>query len=61
MSSKDRLWLNGFTTASEVFARDRLAIEEIREALEGDVLLDRIWLAPWKAGFDAGVRASFGI
>src|SRR5512135_2744572 len=36
MTATDRLWLNGFTTMSEVLANDRLALEEVRQALEDD-------------------------
>ena len=60
MSSTERLWLNGFTTASEVLADDRLAIEEVRQALEDDLVSNDPWLAPWTAGLDAGIRACFG-
>jgi hypothetical protein len=60
MTATDRLWLNGFTTASEMLANDRLAIEEVREALEGTPGLDQGWLAPWHAGVEAGIRACFG-
>lgn len=60
MSSTDRLWLNGFTTMSEVLANDRLAIEEVRQVLEEDCVADQQWLAPWKAGLDAGLRACYG-
>ncbi len=60
MTSNERLWLNGFTTVSEVLAYDRLAIEEVRQALEEYLGSDEAWLAPWKAGLDAGIRASFG-
>ena len=60
MTSNEKLWLSGFTTVSEVLADDRLAIEEVRQVLEDDVSLDQPWLAPWRAGFDAGVRAGFG-
>lgn len=61
MTSTQRLWLNGFTTMSEVLANDRLAVEEVRQALENDaVLKDQDWLAPWKAGLEAGIRAGFG-
>jgi len=60
MAWKDRLWLSGFATVSEVLAYDRLAIEEVRQALEGDLVSDQLWLAPWRAGFYAGIRASFG-
>jgi hypothetical protein len=60
MTSTERLWLNGFTTMSEVLANDRLAIEEMRQALEEQAVSDQPWLAPWMAGLDAGVRACFG-
>lgn len=60
MTSNERLWLSGFTTVSEVLAYDKLAIEEVREALEGDLFSNQLWLAPWKSGFHAGIRASFG-
>lgn len=61
MTWMDRLWLNGFTTASEMLANDSLAIEEVREAFEDeDGVPNRPWLAPWMAGLDAGVRASYG-
>jgi hypothetical protein len=60
MTSTDRLWLNGFTTASEALANDRLAIEEVRQALEDEPSSDHPWLAPWKAGLEAGMRACFG-
>jgi hypothetical protein len=60
MSVRDRLWLNGFTTASELLANDRLAVEEVRQALEEESVLDQIWLAPWKDGLGAGIRACFG-
>jgi hypothetical protein len=59
MTSMDRLWLNGFTTASEALANDRLAIEEVRQALEEDPISNP-WLASWKAGLEAGMRACFG-
>ena len=62
MTGMERLWLNGFTTASEMLANDSLAIEEVRDAFEEE---DRVsthqWLAPWMEGLDAGVRASYGI
>ena len=60
MTSKERLWLSGFATVSQVLAHDRLAIEEVRELLEGELVSDQIWLAPWTAGLNAGIRASFG-
>ncbi len=60
MTATDRLWLNGFTTASEMLANDRLAIEEVRQALEDDAVPDKGWLASWWAGVEAGIRASFG-
>jgi hypothetical protein len=76
MSTTDRLWLNGFTTASELLHNDRLAIEEVREALEEDVdageswlvrpvprdrlAAEKTWMAPWRAGLQAGIRACFG-
>ena len=60
MTSTDRLWLNGFRTVSEALANDELAIEELRQELEEDPASDDAWLAPWKAGVDAGLRASFG-
>jgi hypothetical protein len=60
MSATDRLWLNGFTTVSEMLGNDRLAIEEVRQALEEDAILDQPWLTAWKAGLDAGIRACFG-
>ena len=60
MTAYDRLWLNGFRTMSEVLAEDSLAIAEVRQALEEDHASDQTWLAPWKAGLDAGIEASFG-
>jgi hypothetical protein len=60
MSARDRLWLNGFTTASEMLANDRLAIEEVRQALEEEPVLEQDWLTPWKDGLEAGIRACFG-
>jgi hypothetical protein len=60
MEHKDRLWLSGFTTVSEVLANDPLAIEEVRQALERDLDSDDAWLTPWKDGFSAGIRVSFG-
>jgi len=61
MTMTERLWLNGFTTVSEVLANNRLAIEEVLQALEEDLLIsEEAWLAPWKAGLDAGIRAGFG-
>lgn len=60
MTSTEKLWLNGFATMSEVLTNDRLAIEEVRQALEEDALSNQAWLAPWKAGLDAGIRACFG-
>jgi hypothetical protein len=60
MTATDRLWLNGFTTMSEVLANDRLAVEEVRQALEEDILSNQAWLGPWKSGLEAGIRACFG-
>ena len=60
MSVSDRLWLSGFSTVSELLSNDRLAVEEVHQALEGDAVLDERWLAPWWAGLDAGIRACFG-
>jgi len=60
MTPKERLWLNGFATVSQVLAHDRLALEEVRREMEGDPLSDSVWVAPWTAGFNAGLRASFG-
>jgi hypothetical protein len=60
MTSQERLWLNGFTTVGQALAHDRLAIEEVRQALEDDNSLDGAWLAPWRAGFEAAILVSFG-
>ncbi len=60
MTATDRLWLNGFTTASEMLANDQLAIEEVRQALDEDSVLDKGWLAAWCAGVEAGIRSCFG-
>lgn len=60
MSATDRLWLNGFTTASELLASDRLAVEEVRLVLEEESVQDKAWLAPWMEGLEAGIAASFG-
>jgi hypothetical protein len=60
MTRTERLWLNGFATMCEVLASDRLAIEEVRQALEEDPVSSQAWLAPWMAGLDAGIRACFG-
>jgi hypothetical protein len=60
MTSAERLWLSGFTTMSEVLANDRLAIEEVRQAFEEDHGQDQSWLAPWREGLDAGIKACFG-
>jgi hypothetical protein len=60
MTSQERLWLNGFATVSQVFAHDRLALEEVRQVLEGTPVTEQAWMDPWKAGFNAGIRASFG-
>ena len=55
MSSTERLWLNGFTTASEVLADDRLAIEEVRQALEDDLVSND---PGWRPGRPASTPAS---
>jgi hypothetical protein len=60
MAGKDRLWLSGFATVRQVLEHDRLGIEELLLALEGDLVSDEARLAPWKAGFNAGIRACFG-
>lgn len=60
MTATDRLWLNGFTTASEMLGNDRLAVEEVLQALEEDGARGHGWLAPWLAGLEAGIRACFG-
>jgi hypothetical protein len=60
MSASDKLWLNGFRTASELFASDRLAIEEMRQALEDESPSEGSWDAPWRLGLEAGIAASFG-
>jgi hypothetical protein len=60
MTVTQRLWLNGFTTMSEVLANDRLALEEVRQALEDDADLEQPWFKAWKAGLEAGIRACFG-
>ena len=60
MSSEQRLWLNGFATMSLALAQDELAIEEVKQALEEDLDSGRRWMAPWLAGLNAGIRASFG-
>jgi hypothetical protein len=60
MSANERLWLNGFATASQVLSQDRLALEEVQQELEDRAAADQRWLAPWKAGFNAGIRACFG-
>jgi hypothetical protein len=36
------------------------AFSEVRQALEDDLISNGQWLAPWAAGLDAGIRASFG-
>lgn len=59
MSATDRLWLNGFTTVSEMLANDRLAVEEVRQALSEDAGSSQPFAA-WRAGVDAGIRACFG-
>lgn len=48
MASKETLWLSGFAPVSQVLAYDRVAIEQVRQALEGDLVSDRVWLAPWE-------------
>jgi hypothetical protein len=60
MTATQRLWLNGFATMSEVLANDRLALEEVRQALEDEVGIDEPWFKPWRAGLEAGIRACFG-
>ena len=60
MSSEQRLWLNGFATMSLVLAQDALAIEEVRQAFEEQPTPDPSWMAPWMAGLDAAIQASFG-
>jgi hypothetical protein len=60
VNPQERLWLNGFATVSQVLAHDRLALEEVRQELERYGVSDSVWLAPWTAGFNAGLRASFG-
>ena len=60
MSTTDRLWLNGFITASELLASDRLALEEMRQAFEEEPRSDRCWDAAWRSGLEAGLAASFG-
>jgi hypothetical protein len=60
MTATQRLWLNGFATMSEVLANDRLALEQVRQALEDDADSDEPWLTPWRAGLEAGIRACFG-
>jgi hypothetical protein len=60
MTSQERLWLNGFATVSQVLAHDRLALEEVRQVLEGTPVADQAWMDSWKAGFNAGILASFG-
>jgi hypothetical protein len=60
MTAREKLWLNGFATMSEVLANDRLALEEVRQALEDDACSDEPWFAPWRAGLQAGIRACFG-
>ena len=59
MSASDRLWLNGFSTVSEMLANDRLAIAQVRQALEEESP-DQGPFAAWWAGLEAGVRACFG-
>jgi hypothetical protein len=60
MSTTDRLWVNGFITASELLAGDRLALEEMRQAFEDEPGSDRSWDATWRSGLEAGLAASFG-
>ena len=60
MSVTERLFLNGFTSVSEMLANDRLAIEEVRQALEEEPTPEHGWLAPWIEGVEAGIRACFG-
>jgi hypothetical protein len=60
MTATEKLWLNGFATMSGVLAKDELALEEVRQALEDDDGGDEPWLAPWKRGLEAGIRACFG-
>jgi hypothetical protein len=60
MTAQERLWVNGFTTVGQAFAQDRLALEEVRQALEEQLAPEEAWMAPWQDGFRAGVRAGFG-
>jgi hypothetical protein len=60
MTAQERLWLNGFTTVGQAFAHERLALEEVRQALEEQLAPEEPWMAPWQEGFRAGVRAGFG-
>jgi hypothetical protein len=60
MSATERLFLSGFTTVSEVLANDRLAIEQVRQVLEGEPALNKSWLSPWVDGLEAGIRACYG-
>jgi hypothetical protein len=60
MSVTERLFLNGFTTVSEMLANDRLAFEEVRQVLEVEPTPDQSWLAPRREGLEAGIGACFG-
>src|SRR5262249_38729435 len=60
MEHEERLWLSGFATVREALGNVPLGVEEVRQALERDLLTSEAWLAPWKAGFEAGIRVGFG-
>ena len=64
MTSTQRLWLNGFTTMSEVLANDRLAVEEVRQALENDAVfgpgLARALEGRPRGGHPGGLRGLSG-
>jgi hypothetical protein len=60
MTWNDRLWLNGFSTMSKVLENERLAMAELRQALDDDRLGPPSPLDAWRQGLDAGVRACFG-
>jgi hypothetical protein len=60
MRAATRTYLDGFATVRSVIELDELTASEVLESLDPDPERDPA-LSPWKRGYQAAIRAAFGL
>jgi hypothetical protein len=60
MSATAKAYLDGFATVRSVIELDELTLQEIMESLDPDAETDPRHTS-WKLGFQAAIRAAFGL